>query len=98
MLRGGGGANREDHMADMSWRDAIQKVLSGADEPMHYMEIADEIVASSLDDYLKRHPDMAHRLTRNGTMEFFTTDDPDDFNEHATIFFGQEVRSQYLKV
>jgi glutamate racemase len=57
-----------------------------------------EIVAESMEKYLERHPEMENRLTHNGTMEFYTTDDPDDFNEHATYFFGREVRSQYLKV
>ncbi|XZF13209.1 glutamate racemase [Chitinophagaceae bacterium MMS25-I14] len=55
-----------------------------------------DIVADSLADYLQRHPEMETRITRNGNMNFFTTDDVSDFNNHATIFFGQSVTAQHL--
>ncbi len=35
-------------MAEMSWKDAAQKVLEGAHRPLHYREIADEILAQGL--------------------------------------------------
>ena len=54
------------------------------------------IVADSLEDYLRRHPEMEARLTKNGTMRCFTTDDPGDFESHAAIFFGQPVRAEHL--
>jgi glutamate racemase len=54
------------------------------------------IVAESLADYLVRHPEMEQRLTKGGKMQFFTTDSAEDFNEHGSIFFGKEVRSQHL--
>lgn len=57
-----------------------------------------EIVANSLVDYLQRHPEMETRLSKNGSMEFFTTDDAADFNEHATVFFGKEVLSHHLQL
>jgi glutamate racemase len=54
------------------------------------------IVAASLQDYLQRHPEMENRLTRNGDMHFYTTDSTEDFDAHASIFFGQRVQSSYL--
>lgn len=54
-----------------------------------------EIVAQSLVDYLKRHPEMEKSISKNGTQQFFTTtDDTADFDSHASIFFGAAVRSQ----
>lgn len=55
-----------------------------------------DIVADSLVDYLQRHPEMEQQLTKKGNMQFFTTDSPDNFDEQATRFFGQQVHSEHL--
>lgn len=55
-----------------------------------------EIVAESLEDYLLRHPEMEAACSKNGERAFFTTDSAEDFDNHATIFFGEMVRSQHL--
>jgi glutamate racemase len=60
-----------------------------------------EIVASSLADYLKRHPEMETRISRSGSQGsrlFYTTDSVEDFDNHASIFFGQELRSRHVKL
>jgi glutamate racemase len=54
------------------------------------------IVAQSLKDYLRRHPEMEDQCSKNGTRKFFTTDTPDIFDLRASIFFDQEVRSEHL--
>jgi glutamate racemase len=55
-----------------------------------------DIVARSLSDYLNRHPEIENKLSRTGKMEFYTTDSPSDFNEHGSIFFGQQVISAHI--
>ena len=55
-----------------------------------------EIVAESLADYLVRHPGMEARCSRNGHREFYTTDSTTDFDNHATSFYGEEVRSKQV--
>jgi len=56
-----------------------------------------DIVAASLKDYLDRHPEMEQKLTRGGTRQFFTTsDDTDDFDHHASMFFSEPVKSEYI--
>jgi len=55
-----------------------------------------EIVAASLADYLQRHPEMAARCSKSGGREFYTTDDTDDFDRHASLFFGSTVSSKHL--
>ena len=57
-----------------------------------------EIVADSLQDYLHRHPEMESRISKHGSIAFYTTDDASDFNDHASIFFGQPVQSQHLSL
>lgn len=55
-----------------------------------------EIVADSLVHYLERHPEIEQRCSRGGNRSFYTTDDPEDFDAHASIFFGSPLRSKHL--
>jgi len=56
-----------------------------------------DIAAKSLQDYLQRHPEMEQKLTKGGMQEFFTTsDDTQDFDIHASMFFGEPVKSEYI--
>jgi len=54
-----------------------------------------EIVAESLQEYLDRHPEMESKCSKNGHRRFYTTDSTEDFDSHATTFFGQAVKSQH---
>jgi glutamate racemase len=55
-----------------------------------------EIVADSLADYLRRHPEIETRCSKNGSRVFYTTDSTEDFDNHATIFFGEAVKSRHV--
>ena len=55
-----------------------------------------EIVARSLKEYLQRHPEMDEKCGRSGQRDFFTTGDPNDFNSHASLFFGADIRAKKL--
>lgn len=55
-----------------------------------------EIVANSLAGYLHRHPEMESRLSKSGHTAFFTTDAAEDFDNHASIFYGKELRSAHV--
>ncbi|RBQ03822.1 glutamate racemase [Pedobacter miscanthi] len=52
-----------------------------------------EIVANSLVDYLERHPEIEEQLAKHGQREFYTSGDPKAFDEHASIFFGEALKS-----
>ncbi len=52
-----------------------------------------DIVAKSLTTYLQNHPEMASRINRSGARRFYTSGDPNVFNEQASIFFGNTVVS-----
>src|SRR6266487_5279537 len=55
-----------------------------------------EIVAISLADYLYRHPQIEKRLSKNANRIFYTTDSTEDFDNHATIFYGRPVQSKHI--
>ncbi len=55
-----------------------------------------EIVAASLADYLARHPAIETQCSKNGQRLFYTTDSVTDFDNHATIFYGEPVSSKHL--
>jgi glutamate racemase len=55
-----------------------------------------EIVAVSLADYLKRHPEIESRCNKQGKRQFFTTDSTTDFDNHAQIFYGESVSSIHV--
>lgn len=55
-----------------------------------------EIVAESLEDYLERHPEIEAVCSKNGKRIFYTTDSTEDFDQHASVFFGEAVESRHL--
>lgn len=57
-----------------------------------------EIVADSLVDYLHRHPEIETTCSRTGGRHFYTTDSTEDFDSHATIFFGEAIRSRPVEL
>ena len=57
-----------------------------------------EIVAKSLVNYLERHPEIAEKCSKTGKIEFFTTGEPADFDEHAAIFYGKPVKSMRVEL
>ena len=49
-------------------------------------------IASSLKDYLARHPEMDARLGRGGTVQYFTSESPERFRENASIFLSTKIQ------
>ncbi len=63
--------------------------------PMHIQLVAQgDIVAESLVKYLKNHPELANRCSKESTIAFYTTDDYADFDRHGGFFFGKNVSSE----
>lgn len=54
-----------------------------------------DLVASSLADYLERHPEMKTRCSTGGTCTYLTTENPDKFSELASVFLGTDVRASH---
>ena len=67
--------------------------------PSHIQVISQgEIVAKGLVDYLHRHPEIEVMCSKNSKLEFYTTDSTENFDKHAGVFFGREVKSKYLHI
>jgi len=54
----------------------------------------DDIVAPSLTEYLRRHPEMETRLSTGGTCRFLTTETCAHFDHLAEIFMGHPIASE----
>ena len=57
-----------------------------------------EIIAASLKDYLNRHPEIAEKCSKNENRKFYTTGDTTDFNNHASLFFSEDIVAEKLKL
>ena len=55
-----------------------------------------QIVATGLQDYLSRHPEIELKCSKNTGRKFFTTGETADFNSHASLFFGQDITAEKL--
>lgn len=55
-----------------------------------------EIVADSLANYLQRHPEIESQCSKGGRRVFYTTDSTEDFDNHATTFFGEVIQSIHV--
>ena len=54
------------------------------------------VVADSLADYLRRHPEVETRLRKGGTCQYFTTEDPGHFSPMASIFVNEDVDAHHV--
>lgn len=57
-----------------------------------------KIVADSLADYLKRHPEIESKISQKNRRTFYTTEDTQKFDRQASMFYGQYVESKYVKL
>ena len=54
------------------------------------------IVAASLQDYMKRHPEMEQRCSHGGSCRYLTTDNADKFSAMASLFVGTAVTAEQI--
>ena len=70
----------------------IQKYL-----PEHVQILTQgKIVSQKTVDYLKRHPEIDSKLTKNGKTEYFTTDTVDFFEKGALLFGKKNILAKNL--
>lgn len=55
-----------------------------------------EYVAESLKDYLRRHPEMDAKCTKNGNCQFYTTEAEEKFSESASTFLNQQISVKHI--
>lgn len=65
--------------------------------PAHINMISQgEIIARSLKDYLRRHPEMEQRCSKNGSRVYYTTESAEHFDQQASVFSGEPVKSRHI--
>ena len=57
-----------------------------------------ELVAQSLKDYLKRHPEMDARCTKGATCSYYTTEAEEKFSESASTFLNENVHVERIMI
>ena len=74
----------------------IQAALSAI--VAHEVEVVaqGEIVARSLQDYLRRHTDIAATLSHNATCTYLTTEQADKFSDSASLFLRTPVNAHHV--
>ena len=71
----------------------IDKIRRFSPEGMRILEQG-HLVAESLRDYLRRHPEMERRLSKGGDAEFLTSENPEKFDALASVFTRHDVKSR----
>ncbi len=71
----------------------IDKIRQYAPEGIRILEQG-QLVAESLKDYLRRHPEMDIRLSKGGKAEFLTSENPEKFDALASVFTHHPVKSR----
>lgn len=57
-----------------------------------------ELVATSLKDYLQRHPEMDVKCTKGGNCTYYTTEAEEKFSESASTFLNEAVTVQRIEL
>lgn len=73
----------------------MEKIRQYTPKGIHIIEQG-SYVAQSLQDYLKRHPDMKKRITEGGTARFLTTESAETFQTKAASFLGEKLSAERI--
>ena len=57
-----------------------------------------EVAAAKLAEYLRRHPEIETRLTRQGRRRYLTTDLTLSFQQLASLFMGEPIASEIVEL
>ena len=72
--------------------EKIKKVLPDGITPL----VQGHLVAESLADYLRRHPEMESRCTKGGGCAYLTTESAAKFSDAATLFLKEKVFAERI--
>lgn len=67
--------------------------------PAHVKVIAQgRIIADSLALYLERHPEIDERCSKNGTIQYLTSESSTEFDKNASVFVRESVKSSHVSL
>ena len=55
-----------------------------------------DLVANKLENYLKRHVDLAKNISTNGELNLLTTENSQKFDHHLSLFYGEHLKSKSI--
>jgi len=55
-----------------------------------------QYIAESLQEYLQRHQEMEHNITKGGTCKYFTTESSEKFSESASVFLNEPIEAIHI--
>ena len=55
-----------------------------------------DLVANKLEDYLKRHVELAKNISSNGALNLLTTENSQKFDYHLNLFYGEHLKSKSI--
>ena len=73
----------------------LPKIMKYTPENVHIVAQG-EYVATSLQQYLQRHPSLEQRCSKQATTHYMTTENPDAFGEQAQIFLQEPVEAEKI--
>jgi len=56
------------------------------------------IIAEKLEEYLSRHSELEAKCTKNGEIDFLTSENALDFDKNASKFLGYTITSEHVKL
>lgn len=56
------------------------------------------IVAEKLELYLRNHPEIDSQCSKNGEVSFLTTENADEFNRKASLFYQEIISAKHIKL
>ena len=56
------------------------------------------IVAESLRNYIDRHPEMEQRISKHGSIKYFTSENAEKFSEMGSVFLSQQIQAQSISL
>ena len=72
--------------------EPLQRLL-----PDHIEVLAQgKLVADSLVNYLDRHPEMAQKCSKDGTVKYLTTESARAFSEKASLLMNDDIQGEHL--
>jgi len=75
-------------------QDKIEAVLAEMGRRDIRLVAQGEIVATKLEDYLHRHPEIEQDLSRGGHIEFLTTESAEKFENSASLFLNTSISAK----
>jgi len=74
--------------------DKIEAALAQMNRQDIRLVAQGDIVATKLEDYLRRHPEIEQDLSRGGHIEFLTTESPEKFENSASLFLNTPISAK----